>query len=129
MISAQEVWAAEAVAFGTPFGLDYQEGAARPWETENEIAVRYAETGGCATIPAWGFCLDFASDTDMSFRVLPGKARDPQTIRRVLASWFLGPNPQRGLMNPDRDTRRTTAGSPPVPGPAGTRPRGSPAPR
>jgi hypothetical protein len=100
----KEVWTAEAVSFGVPFGLDYQEGAARPYETQNEIAVRFAETAGCARIPAWGLCLESASGTDMSFRVLPGKARDPQTIRRVVASWFLGPNPQRGLMNPDAPT-------------------------
>jgi hypothetical protein len=95
------VWTSEAVAFGAPFDLDYQEGAARPYETEYEIAVRFAEAGGCATVPAWGFCLESASGNDMSFRVLPAKARDPQTIRRVLASWFLGPNPLPGLMNAD----------------------------
>jgi hypothetical protein len=94
-------WGAEAAAFGSPFGLRYEEGLARPYETEHEMAVRFAETGGCATIPAWGFCLESASGNDMSFRVLPANARDPQTIRRVLASWFLGPNPLPGFMNPD----------------------------
>ncbi len=33
--------------------------------------------------------------------MLPEKALDPTTIRRVLASWFLGPNPLPGFMNPD----------------------------
>ena len=31
----------------------------------------------------------------------PEKATDPETIRRVLASWFLGPNPLPGFLNGD----------------------------
>jgi hypothetical protein len=33
--------------------------------------------------------------------VLPKKALDPATFRRVLASWFLGPSPLPGFMNAD----------------------------
>jgi hypothetical protein len=96
--SAADSWAAEAAAFGSRFGITYALSESFQYE-QNEIAIRFAESGGCETIPAWGFCRE--SPYYKSFRVLPEKARDPQTIRRVLASWFLDPNPLPGFMNPD----------------------------
>jgi hypothetical protein len=97
----KQVWYDEAAAFGAPFGLTYEEGAAIPYETDYLIAVRFSEAGGCRTVPAWGSCQEAASGDYTAFKVLPEKAGDPATVRRVLASWFLGPNPLPGLLNPD----------------------------
>ena len=95
-----DAWGREAIVFGSMFGLSYDLSHAFQYET-NEVAVRVrpAITAGCVPVPAWGFCRD--SPWYKSFTVLPEKALDPATIRRVLASWFLGPNPLPGFMNPD----------------------------
>jgi hypothetical protein len=96
------VWEDEAAAFGAPFHLTYNLSHNFQYDPD-EIAVRFARTGECDLTPAWGFCQEPPLDTRSSrtFRVLPERSRDPRTIRRVLASWFLGPNPLPGLMNPD----------------------------
>lgn len=97
---ARDAWRREAIVFGSMFGLSYELSYAFQYET-NEVAVRVrpAGTAGCVPVPAWGFCRD--SPWYKSFTVLPEKATDPATIRRVLASWFLGPNPLPGFMNAD----------------------------
>ena len=94
-----DAWSAEAMEFGDRLGLTYVQSYSFQYE-QNEIAVRFAETGACDPTPALGFCRD--SQHYKSFLVLPGKARDPQTIRRVLASWFLGPNPLPGFLSRSR---------------------------
>ena len=94
-----DAWSAEAMEFGDLLGLNYVQSYSFQYE-QNEIAVRFSETGACDPLPSLGFCRD--SHYYKSFLVLPGKARDPQTIRRVLVSWFLGPNPLPGFLNRSR---------------------------
>ena len=102
-VSAPDVsdaWQREGRAFGSTFGLSYQTSSSFQYEI-NEVAVRFrpASSASCVPVPAWGFCRD--NPWYRSFTVLPDKAIEPVTIRRVLASWFLGPNPLPGLMNPE----------------------------
>jgi hypothetical protein len=69
---------------------------------EPEVKVGFGRQGGgaaCAPVPAWGFCREPYPYYKI-FTVATEKSVDPATIRRVLASWFLGPNPLPGLMNP-----------------------------
>jgi hypothetical protein len=63
--------------------------------------VRFADGRDCdfLRMDAWEVCR--VSPYYMIFLDPPHKARDPQTIRRVLASFFLGPNPLPGFLNPD----------------------------
>lgn len=91
-----EAWRTGAAAFEAAFGLRYELGYVFQYET-NEVAVRFSEADFCVPIAAWGFCQHPGGYK--SFAVLPEKALDPQTIQRVLASWFLGQNPLPGLMN------------------------------
>jgi len=91
-------WSHGAMAFGARFGLSYQAGIGFQYDTQ-EILVRFGEGTGCRPTAAWGFCREPSPYT--VFTVLPGRAFDDRTIRRVVASWFLGPNPLPGLMNPD----------------------------
>ena len=94
------VWGTEARAFGAMFGRSYQLYLSFQYET-NETSVLFNSPGApCAPIAAWGFCRDPNMHYKI-FHVLPEKATDPQTIRRVLASWFLGPNPLPGFLNAD----------------------------
>jgi hypothetical protein len=98
------VWQAEATAFGDRFErtvnvsigprFDELDGAL----VTNEVVVRFEGTG-CDPVPAWGLCQ--VSPASKTFLVQADRAGDPRTIRRLLASWFLGPNPLPGLMNPD----------------------------
>ena len=94
-------WAEEAKAFGAMFGLAYQFPGNFQYET-NEIEVTFDQGSGARCTPgaAWGFCRD-PNLNYKTFVVAAAKAADPLTIRRVLASWFLGPNPLPGFMNPD----------------------------
>lgn len=94
-------WAAEASAFGAIFGLSYELSASFQYET-NETLVLFdsAPAAPCTPIAVSGFCRDPNMHYKI-FRVLPEKATDPETMRRVLASWFLGPNPLPGLLNGD----------------------------
>jgi hypothetical protein len=98
--AGSEAWSREARAFGSIFGLSYQLSPTFQYEID-EVAVTFSPAvgAGCVPVPAWGFCRD--SPWYKSFTVLPEKALDPATIRRVLASWFLGPNPLPGFMNAD----------------------------
>lgn len=100
MTGAIRAWGMEANAFGTTFGLTYEVTTSFQYET-NEVAVTFGPSSraGCVPAPPWGFCRNSASYK--SFTILPEKALDPATIRRVLASWFLGPNPLPGFMNAD----------------------------
>jgi len=97
---AGESWRAEADALGRRFGIAYDWSDFFRYDF-NEVSVRFGGTGGCVPNPALGFCREPASSELGSFLVLPERASDPATIRRVLASVFLGPNPLPGLMNPD----------------------------
>jgi hypothetical protein len=92
-------WQAEALVFGARFGLRYEWSNYFLYET-NEVAVRFDTAGRCSPDPASGFCRE-VSPYFASFVVRPERAADPATIRRVLASVFLGPNPLPGLLNPD----------------------------
>jgi len=96
----EEAWRIEAQAFGSMFGLRYE--FARTFQySANEVAVSFGQdpAHSCVPGPAWGFCRN--SPSYKSFTLLPERALDPTTIRRVLASWFLGSNPLPGLMNPE----------------------------
>lgn len=99
---AGQTWKAEALAFGARVGLGYEWSTFFQYET-NEVAVRFDTVGQCAFGPGWGFCRE-PSPYFASFVVRPERVRDPVTIRRVLASVFLGPNPLPGLLNPDEPT-------------------------
>lgn len=96
---AGRAWKREALAFGARFGLRYEWSAFFQYET-NEVAVRFDAAGRCSPDSASGFCRE-SSPYFASFVVRPERAGDPATIRRVLASVFLGPNPLPGLLNPD----------------------------
>jgi hypothetical protein len=96
---AGESWVAEADAFGRRFGIAYDWSDFFQYDF-NEVSIRFGATGGCVPNPALGFCREPASYYWGSFLVLPERASDPTTIRRVLASVFLGPNPLPGLLNP-----------------------------
>ncbi len=91
-----EAWTAAASAFGARFGIGYVLSYEFQYEL-NEVGVTFREAGGCVPVPAWGFCRD--SPHYRSFSVLPERSRDGETIRRILASWFLRPNPLPGLLN------------------------------
>lgn len=94
-------WGAAARAFGAIFGRSYELSSSFQYET-NETSVLFSSGPGapCAPIAAWGFCRDPNLHYKI-FRVRPERATDPDTIRRVLASWFLGPNPLPGFLNAD----------------------------
>jgi hypothetical protein len=94
----ERAWQTEALAFGSRFGLRYEWSTSFQYET-NEVAVRFATAGGCVPGPASGFCRE-PSPYWADFVVRPERAGDPATIRRVLASVFLGPNPLPGLLSP-----------------------------
>jgi hypothetical protein len=98
----ERAWQTEALAFGSRFGLRYEWSTFFQYET-NEVAVRFATAGRCSPGPPWGFCRE-TSPYFASFVVRPERAGDPPTIRRVLASVFLGPDPLPGLLNPDAPT-------------------------
>jgi hypothetical protein len=89
-------WASEAQALSVIMGVTFEVSGRFRYET-NEISVRFGEGTGCTALPAWGFCL--RPPPYKTFEVRPALARDPQTIRRVLASAFLGANPLPGFMN------------------------------
>jgi len=94
-------WAAEATAFGSIFGLSYELSPSFQYETnETQVLFNAEPATPCGPIAVWGFCRDPNMHYKI-FRVLPEKATDPETIRRVLASWFLGPNPLPGFLNGD----------------------------
>lgn len=91
------VWENEAKVFGSLVGLKYETSSSFQYET-NEIEVRFSSPSSvCQRVPNWAFCLE--PPPYRRYRVAPERAIDPATIRRVLASWFLGPNPLPGLMN------------------------------
>ena len=94
-----EAWSLEAQAFGSMFGLRYELTQTFQYSA-NEVAVSFGQRDGhtCSPRPAWGFCRD-PNLSYKIFTVLPEKAVDRATIRRVLASWFFGPSPLPGLMN------------------------------
>jgi hypothetical protein len=93
---AFQAWSVAAGAFGARVGIGYVLASGFQYEW-NEVGVSIREGGGCDPVPAWGFCRDSAHYK--IFKVLPEKARDDATIRRVLASWFLRPNPLPGFLN------------------------------
>lgn len=99
---AGQAWKTEALAFGARFGLGYEWSTHFQYET-NEVAVRFDTDGRCSPGLAAGFCRE-GSPYFASFVVRPERAGDPATIRRVLASVFLGPNPLPGLLSPDAPT-------------------------
>ncbi len=105
-------WRDETSAFGAPFGAHYTLGQASdyacPWEcvSSNMIFVRLGESGLCHAPAVPGFCLEPSSTLKArGVTVRHGSERDVRTVRAVLASWFLGPNPLPGLMNPENPAR------------------------
>ncbi|MGE5198970.1 MAG: carboxypeptidase-like regulatory domain-containing protein [Rhodospirillaceae bacterium] len=99
-LTVSNAWRRGGTEFGATFGLQFQLSSHFQYET-NEIAVNFADAGAmaCAPVPGWGFCR--SSPSYKQFALPPRLSADPVTIRRVLASWFLGPNPQPGLLAPD----------------------------
>jgi hypothetical protein len=101
--SINQIWLMEAKKFGEPLGLSYEVPSSFQYET-NEVSVRFdARHSECTVAAALGFCR-IPSLYYKEVAVDPDRAKDPVVIRRVLASWFLGPNPLPGLMNPDAPT-------------------------
>jgi hypothetical protein len=93
--SEATAWDAGARAFGDEFHISLQTSSdVDPYDKWMAVSFR---TGGCAPSPTLGFCLD--DPIYKTFAVASGKATDPETIRRVLAAYFLGPNPRPGFMN------------------------------
>jgi hypothetical protein len=91
----RSVWTAEAASFGAMVGVTYSVATFFQYE-KDELAVKF--TGGdCTPDPVFAFCKDEINY--MIFRVSPDKAEDAVTIDRLLASWFLGPNPFPGLLS------------------------------
>ena len=99
-------WEAEVVAFGAPLGLSYSTFDFFQYD-ENEVEVLFSG-GTCVPDPILGFCREDYPDYKV-FNVSPDRASDPVTIDRVLASWFLGPNPLPGLLNPSAPTTTLSA--------------------
>ena len=94
----RDAWLAEAQQFGRALGIDYQVSPHGDDEAENVLVVRFAgDRAGCMPDETTGYC----RDSDRRFAVSERKARDPRTMRRVFAAWFLRPNPLPGLMNAD----------------------------
>jgi hypothetical protein len=91
-------WRAGAAEFGAAFGFAYVLGTQFMYD-QNEISVFFGLDHGCTPASLSGFCR--ASRSYMDFAVATDRATDRITIRRVLASQFLGPNPLPGLLNPD----------------------------
>jgi hypothetical protein len=91
-------WKAGAVNFGSVFGITYVMETQFQYD-ENEISVSFGPDHGCMPASSSGLCR--ASIYYKDFAVATDRATDPVTIRRVLASLFLGPNPFPGLLNPD----------------------------
>ena len=98
---ALERWRGEAALTGPVFGVSYRFGTTFQYD-QNEFEVFFRSPQvHCIPVPAWGFCRDQSAPGYTVFRVLPGSALDRLTIKRVLSSWFLGPNPLPGFMNAD----------------------------
>src|SRR5262249_1273262 len=93
-----DAWKAGAGGFGSVFGVGYVFGTPVMYDRD-EITVFVGPDHGCPPASLSGFCR--ASRYYMDFAVATERATDPITIRRVLASQFLGPNPFPGLLNPD----------------------------
>jgi hypothetical protein len=98
-------WHAEATTFGAPFEVAYVPALGHDPYDPDWISVGLVGGGSCEPVPAWGFCRGRGS----WYEVVPAKARDRHTIRRVLASRFLGPNPLPGLMNADAPAAELSA--------------------
>jgi len=64
----------------------------------NEVSVVFGGAPRCEPVPTWGFCRVTDSPYE-TYQVALDKARDPVTIRRVLASRFIWANPLPGLMS------------------------------
>lgn len=98
----QSPWGSEAAVFGARFGISYKLSFGMWYFDEplarNSLAV-YFSRASCGSAGTWGFCQ--ALPEQKVFAVRPERAADPQTIRRVLASFFLGPDPLPGLLNVD----------------------------
>jgi hypothetical protein len=90
-------WKAGAADFGSMFGINYVIGS-QEWLDQNEIVVVFGTDHSCTPAPLSGFCW-ITPNSYKDFAVATDRATDPVTIRRVLASQFLGPNPFPGLLN------------------------------
>lgn len=89
-------WAVEAVSLGQAIGLPIRIEEQFQYEP-NEIIVSVVAATTCRPAPTSGFCL--VASPYKRFEVHASVANEPKTIRRVLASAFLGPNPLPGLMH------------------------------
>ena len=69
----------------------------------NEVGVRTLGEGAnlCTPILAWGFCQDPQSQFYEIYWMSPDRINDGAAARRVILSFFLGPNPMGGVMNLD----------------------------
>jgi hypothetical protein len=94
----RRAWQAAAADFGSVFQLNYVMESQFQYDT-NEIEILFGADQKCTPSPTLGFCK--IPSAYMVFAVPDDRATDPTTIRRVLASLFLGPNPFPGLLNPD----------------------------
>ena len=91
-------WQNQGIAFGALFGLQYKISSEYFYDI-NEVSILFYETGSapCAPIVTWGQCDD--PGPYKTYWIAVDRAEDAATIRRALASWFLGPSPLPGLMN------------------------------
>jgi hypothetical protein len=95
----RSAWDAAAQEFGASFGITYEISSFFQYDA-NEMEVLFGADRGCAPSPVLGFCRVNPGGY-MIFAVAPDRARDPLTMRRVIASLFLGFNPLVGLLNPN----------------------------
>jgi hypothetical protein len=92
----KNAWIKEAATFGAEIGVVYIVADFFQYDAD-ELAVEFVG-GQCTPDPLLRFCRD--GRNYKAFRISPDAALDPLTIRRVLASWFIGPNPFPGLVSP-----------------------------
>jgi hypothetical protein len=91
-------WSKEADVFFRTIGQRYEVAQSFQYDP-NELEVVFGGTPRCTPSPSWGFCRVPSAPTYRIYEIQPDRALDPPTIRRVLASFFLGPNPLPGLMS------------------------------
>jgi hypothetical protein len=92
----RSAWTAGAASFGTAMGIAYRVSDGFQYD-HDEVAIKFVG-GLCTPDSALGFCRDEVNYK--VFRVTPERSIDPVIIERLLAAWFLGPNPLPGLLSP-----------------------------
>lgn len=99
-------WVAEASSLAQEIDIPFKVESQFQYDS-NEITVRVVTATTCTVVPAWGFCP--GAPPYKTIEVQASVANDPKTIRRVMASALLGPNPLPGFMNAEAPAADLTA--------------------